>query len=254
MLSKTSDKLIVLVAATVMWTTGSADADPSVYYPFSGNAENAMGDYLHGTVHGATLTTDSDANADSAYSFDGNNDYIQVEDDGTLSGMSNLDVSCKFYANDWGAITGGLAGLVSKVNNGDGLKTSDSYNLAILTDQGKHYLLGEIFTHIGIGGADVTVRGEVSASQITGWHEARLTYDMQHVRIYFDGTEIDSAPHDRVLNDNENVPLTIGNMYGTSVANLYMDGKIDEVRIIPEPTTLSLLTLGGLALLRRRRK
>lgn len=254
MLSKTSDKVMVLVVATVMWAVGSADANPRVYYPFSGNADNALGDYLHGDPQGVTPTTDADGNANSAYSFDGNDDYIQVIDDGTLSGMSNLDVSCKFEADDWGAITGGLAGLVSKVNNGDGQKDTDSYNLAILTDQGKHYVIGEIFTHTGIGGADVTVRGEVSAAQITGWHEARLTYDMQYLRIYFDGSELDSAPHERPLNENANVPLTIGNMYGTSVANLYMDGKIDEVRVTPEPATLTLLALGGLAVLRRRRK
>jgi len=246
---------MMCMVATVMWAAGSADADPRVYYPFNGDAKNAMGEYLHGTVHGATLTTDSDGNANSAYSFDGDDDYIQVDDeDGTLSGMSNLEVSCKFEANDWGAITGGLAGLVSKVNNGDGQKDTDSYNLAILADGGKYYLLGEIFTQTGSGGADATVRGEVSAAQITGWHDARLTYDMQYLRVYFDGSELDSAAHDRSLNENGGVPLTIGNMYGTSVANLYMDGKIDEVRIVPEPATLTLLALGGLAVLRKRRK
>jgi len=48
---------------------------PVAYYPFSGNANDAIGT-LHGTVNGATLTTDRFGNANSAYSFDGVNDAI----------------------------------------------------------------------------------------------------------------------------------------------------------------------------------
>ena len=41
------------------------------YYPFNGNAND-------GTVHGATLTEDRFGNANSAYSFDGVDDYISI--------------------------------------------------------------------------------------------------------------------------------------------------------------------------------
>lgn len=48
------------------------------YYPFCGNANDATGNGNNGTVNGATLTTDRFENTNSAYSFDGLNDFISV--------------------------------------------------------------------------------------------------------------------------------------------------------------------------------
>ena len=39
------------------------------YYPFNGNANDASGNGNHGTVNGATLTTDRNNNADNAYVY-----------------------------------------------------------------------------------------------------------------------------------------------------------------------------------------
>jgi len=47
------------------------------YYPFNGNADDVVSGY-NGTVNGATLTTDRDGNPNSAYLFDGVDDYIEV--------------------------------------------------------------------------------------------------------------------------------------------------------------------------------
>jgi len=48
------------------------------YYPFNGNANDASGNGNNGTVNGAALTTDRLGKANSAYSFDGINDFIQL--------------------------------------------------------------------------------------------------------------------------------------------------------------------------------
>jgi hypothetical protein len=50
------------------------------YYPFNGNADDESGNGNHGTVHGATLTTDRDGNDRSAYRFDGSEDAIILGD------------------------------------------------------------------------------------------------------------------------------------------------------------------------------
>ena len=54
------------------------------YYPFNGNANDTSGYENNGTVFGATLTFDRNNNLNSAYSFDGDNDYIQVSDSNSL--------------------------------------------------------------------------------------------------------------------------------------------------------------------------
>ncbi len=48
------------------------------YYPFNGNANDESGNGNNGTVYGAILTTDRYGNTNSAYSFDGINDYINI--------------------------------------------------------------------------------------------------------------------------------------------------------------------------------
>lgn len=50
------------------------------YFPFSGNANDASGNGFNGIVHGATLTTDRFGNSNSAYSFNGIDNYIDLGD------------------------------------------------------------------------------------------------------------------------------------------------------------------------------
>jgi hypothetical protein len=48
------------------------------YYPFNGNANDESGHGYNATVNGALLTTNQAGMANSAYAFDGINDYIQT--------------------------------------------------------------------------------------------------------------------------------------------------------------------------------
>lgn len=50
--------------------------DLLVYYPFNGNADDESGNGNNGAVFGAVLTEDRFGNPNSAYSFDGIDDYI----------------------------------------------------------------------------------------------------------------------------------------------------------------------------------
>jgi hypothetical protein len=55
------------------------------YYPFNGNANDESGNGNDGTVNGATLSEDRFGNADSAYSFNGIDNYIAVLDSPELN-------------------------------------------------------------------------------------------------------------------------------------------------------------------------
>ena len=55
------------------------------WWPFNGNANDESGNGNHGTVNGATLATDRNGNVNSAYSFDGVNDKIEVQDNSSLN-------------------------------------------------------------------------------------------------------------------------------------------------------------------------
>jgi hypothetical protein len=64
------------------------------HYPFNGNAKDVSGNGNHGVVKGgATLTTDRRGNANSAYSFDGKDDYVEVTLSPELRELFSLSVS-----------------------------------------------------------------------------------------------------------------------------------------------------------------
>ena len=56
---------------------GNEQVNLIAHYPFNGNANDASGNGHHGTVFGAALTTDRFGNPETAYDFDGINDYIE---------------------------------------------------------------------------------------------------------------------------------------------------------------------------------
>lgn len=74
--------LITLFSLSFILTTSVAFADLTdglvAHYPFNGNAYDESGNNNHGTIYGATLNNDRTDFPDSAYSFDGVNDYIKV--------------------------------------------------------------------------------------------------------------------------------------------------------------------------------
>ncbi len=87
-MAQTVESIHVMLAAGNSGTTKMFFDDIRLYetshlvahYPFDGNAEDASGQQHHGTAYGASLTADKDGNANSAYYFDGVDDYIDLGD------------------------------------------------------------------------------------------------------------------------------------------------------------------------------
>jgi prefoldin subunit 5 len=70
------------------------------WYPFTGNANDSSTYVNNGTIVGATLTTDRFGNSNSAYSFNGTSNYINLPNtffNGTQ--VSNFSISINFYLN-----------------------------------------------------------------------------------------------------------------------------------------------------------
>ena len=104
-------------------STGSNLNDPNstplqqglvAWYPFDGNASDMSGNGNHGTVNGATLGTDYHGKLNSAYSFDGLNDYIEINSSETLSFSDEISLSFWMKPTKWGIDNTKLAGVISK--------------------------------------------------------------------------------------------------------------------------------------------
>ncbi|MCM2272836.1 MAG: LamG domain-containing protein, partial [candidate division Zixibacteria bacterium] len=84
--------LLMFAAILVSSAVGQSSQNLIAYYPFSGNAFDESGNGLNGTVSGPTLTTDRNGISNSAYSFDGDDDYIQISDSELLNPESGVIV------------------------------------------------------------------------------------------------------------------------------------------------------------------
>lgn len=69
------------------------------WYPFDGNANDASGNGNNGVVNGATLTYDRFGNTNSAYLFDGVNDYITVPSSASLNSISQGPITMCCWVN-----------------------------------------------------------------------------------------------------------------------------------------------------------
>ena len=67
------------------------------YWPFNGNAIDESVNANDGTVNGATLTSDRNGAVDNAYSFDGNNDYVHINNNFFDNGWPNFTLSCWYF-------------------------------------------------------------------------------------------------------------------------------------------------------------
>jgi gliding motility-associated-like protein len=80
--------LIVIIASQNSLAQVNLTQGLLAYYPFNGNANDATGNGLNGTVNNAQPTADRFGNPNSAYYFDGSSSNIIVHDNGKLSSSS----------------------------------------------------------------------------------------------------------------------------------------------------------------------
>ena len=85
------------------------------WWPFNGNANDESGNGTNGTANGATLTADRNGLANSAYSFDGVNDDIEIINHPLFSFLLNSSYSINIWVN-----LNSLQGTQSLIGQGDG--------------------------------------------------------------------------------------------------------------------------------------
>ena len=108
----TNKKSLLLIFGLIMTTQMIFSQVPSYvptnglvgYWPFNGNANDVSGNGFNGTVNGALLTTDRFGSSNSAYNFNGINNYISCLPI-PISGSSPRSVN--FWYKETGTVTTG---------------------------------------------------------------------------------------------------------------------------------------------------
>ncbi len=221
--------LVLMTAFMIFMFVGAASADLTTglvaYYPFNGNANDESGNGHNGTVFGPTLTLDRFGNPDSAYSFDGVNDYIQIPFAADLH-PSIFSLSAWFNTTDAGKGT-----IIT--SDPDSSYCNHGYELGVL--DGKGWFFTDPTSNCGDG-------KEVSSNNLLNdgiWHHMVAIFDGSQMMLYVDGI-LQNQITLTTTYSKPNSFLRIG-MTNRSIGQedqiIYL-GSIDEIRIYNQASTL----------------
>ena len=195
-------------------------------YPFTGNANDAVGT-ANGTVNGATLTTDRFGNANSAYNFDGINNYIEALADALPTGDNTISL---WFNADAGSIFA-RPGLLGYGGNASGSCPGNSQILIInLSGTGKYTTQAHCLNNY----ADYTY-GTLPENN---WYNWVVTRSGTTIKMYVNGVLVSSATTATQPVIVSGRKLSIGAVVSPNGAANYTDpnvghfkGNLDDIKI-----------------------
>ena len=170
---------------------------------------DASGNSNTGAVSGATWTTSG--RYDSALSFNGSNNRVDINDANSLDLTTGMTLEAWVYP---ASVSGWRTVILKEVSGGltYALYASDNASRPAV--------------YINTGGSDIFVSGTASLSLNT-WTHLAATYDGSTLRLFVNGTQVGSRAASGSIRVSTN-PLRIG---GNTIWGEYFNGRIDEVRV-----------------------
>lgn len=187
------------------------------YYPFNSNANDESGNQNNGIIHGAVLTDDIKENSNSAYFFDGEDDYIEIPHSSSLSITHEISVAVWIK--------------LFEISQTQYILLKDSE-----TNYGKDhsFVLSIAESEVNWGIADGYVAKNVSsASKLkpNTWYHLVGTYDGMNLSIYIDSIQENSLDIGSMTIIKHNKPLKIGRIREAGTWYYPFHGIIDELMI-----------------------
>jgi hypothetical protein len=221
-------KLIALMFIGILLSLpGGARADLTTglvaYYPFNGNADDATSNHNNGAVYGATLTQDRFGNPNSAYYFNGTDNYIQVPFQTYLDRDQNQGYTVAFWFR---FENNSPADYVDILDKSHGVYLYDHKNWAIQVEPTD----GSGNRRFGLGGGDGSSWLPGAGAPIpldAQWHHAAGTLLNQTFKFYVDGILKETTTFSGTVVDTGG-DLFIGKHYDL---DRYYQGDIDEIRL-----------------------
>ena len=192
------------------------------FYPFCGDANDASGLGNNGVAKGAVLTTDRFGNPNSAYFFDGVDDWVEVANSASLTLTGEMSMSA--WVNTSGPNGQNYQTIVSKRQTywtweyamALSYATGISHNTRMITSRA-----------LGMGnGQYVWSAGSYSPSK---WELWTVVFSTGKVTIYRNGV-LDNTASFNLTPNAQNCPLLIGRNSLADNSEQFF-GKIDEVAI-----------------------
>jgi hypothetical protein len=199
------------------------------FYPFDGNANDISGNNLHGTVSGAVLSPNRSGTANSAYLFDGQDDFISAGNPTQLQITNQMTLAAWIRLT---ATTGALRDIVTKL--GSTGTTTTGYNFVkdwSVSNGGFHRISFHAYPN-GPGCLNY-LTGQINASE---WKFVAITLDGSTLRSYHNGLLVSEVTNQCPLTNT-----TLGNFLigkGTTGYSPFQ-GNIDDVTVYNRALTAS---------------
>lgn len=200
------------------------------WYPFNGNTDDESGNGHHGTVVGATLSSDRNGNANAAYEFDYNNwswgsggDRIFIPHDVSFS-SPNITVSiwAKRYSNGYGGNE--LLRMIGRTQNGYSNPFGEYWAL------GHRNQAGNYDAYAWITDASQNASTSImSTPSLNEWHHYAMTWDGSYLRLFIDGLLQDSTASTTGINTSGSSGISIGVSMQANGEWFPYDGALDDV-------------------------
>ena len=195
-------------------------------YPFNGNANDAAGT-ANGTVHGASLTTDRLGNPNSAYNFDGINNYIDAVADALPTGDNTISL---WFNADIGSIAN-RPGLLGYGGNAGGSCPGNSDLLIInLSGSAKYTTQAHCLNNY----ADYAY----STLPENNWYNWVVTKNGTTIKMYINGVLVSTSNTATESVIVAGMKLSIGAVVGPNGVADFVDGnvgrfkgKLDDIKI-----------------------
>ncbi|MDX2197125.1 MAG: LamG-like jellyroll fold domain-containing protein [Cytophagales bacterium] len=186
------------------------------YYPFNGNANDASGNGNNGVVNGATLATDRLGNANGAYYFDGETNFIETNIGSGFTDKITLSSWFKTSGQFIGRDPGIIANRSSTFNETGFNITNNGQTIFLIDDASANStnIVSPFFYNDG------------------KWHQITGVYDGTQMKLYLDnilvGTQslssnISMSSTFRIGHDDE--------PSATYPTRRFFEGLIDDIRI-----------------------
>lgn len=215
-------KQIILLSLTLVSFSLFAQVPTNglmAWYKFNGNAGDSSGNGNHGTVNGATLTSDRFGNVNKAYYFNGSNNYILVPSSSSIQPLNALSVSIWFYpesnSNQWQP-------LVCKH-----ISTSFPYD-SYLLGTGTPFPVSNKWYGVISNGSTISQNAISKNSTYDAWVFLVFTYDGSFIKTYINGKLDTTNTFSSTIGYNPSVGLYIGH---NGTGGQFFKGAIDDITI-----------------------
>ena len=228
-----------------------ASADLVARYNLNGNANDLSGNGNDGTINGAVATANRFGTANSALSFDGVNDFVDIQQllfDGD-------DATVAFWARSAGS-QNLFSVMVSQGHIGD---TGFAFQYGFPVSNETYLIWGD-----NAGGGWSLSNFNFDLEQDTDWHHFAITKSGNTITNYLDGVVTDTTTSNLVFGTFNFVigqdTFNGGRHFNGAIDDLYVfdrglsGAEIQQIMSIPEPSTAVLLVAGMLAGFSYRRR